>query len=109
MPPLEALKLMCSLLVTSHASRNGSAMTLKLIQTSRMRISNLGSFVCSYTEMTFLSYIADEEGHEFVDQVLKVKIRVQVRWTHWTGTEEANHVCSESFVGLSSRNGNDQL
>ena len=32
-----------------------------------------------------------------------------MRWTHWTGTEEANHVCSELLVDLSSRNGNDQL
>ena len=44
MPPLlEALKLMCSLLVTSRASRSGGAMALKLTDISRAHFYGISS------------------------------------------------------------------
>ena len=45
MPPLQALKLMCSLLVTLRASRNGGAMALKLTDISRLTRAFLRSFI----------------------------------------------------------------
>lgn len=45
MPPLQALKLMWSLLVMLRASRNGGAMALKLTDISRLTCAFLRSFI----------------------------------------------------------------